>query len=1119
MANVIREDVVKLGFEVEGLKELTKLQDDVNELKKNLTGGIGDDAFEDLKKSANGAVNPIEKVKKATNDLKEKLTEVGNKAATKAYNGLKKIAGISFKAITAGIGAAAVGIGAIVTKATQAFADFEQLTGGVDTLFKDSAGVVKQYANEAYKTAGLSANEYMENVTGFSASLIASCGGDTAKAAELANTAIGDMSDNANKMGSDMGSLQTAYQGFAKQNYTMLDNLKLGYGGTKEEMSRLIKDAAKIDKSVDANSMSFGNIVKAINVVQKNMGIYGATAAEAEGTVSGSLGAMKSAWGNLITAIGSGENIDQCFDNFIKSAETFGKNIIPVIERALDGIVIAIDKLAPVIADKLPDILIKVIPKLISAAGKVVGALIKALPSIIKSLIPAIKEAAAEVVKALYEAFTGKEMSADTFEGVKSTINGLCKAIEVALPLVLALVAAFKAYQVVKKIVGGITKFAKGISTIAQKVAGGLATKMTDVADGMKKTGTSAKTSGKDMLQAALAFLMIAAAVLLVAVGFALLAQSSIALASAGWGAIAVMLGMVAAVVALGYGMMILLKSLSTMGMSAMQGALAMLLLGVALVLVAAGFAILTFCAIALANAGGAAIAVFFGMIIAVAALAIVVAVLGSAMLTGAIGFLVFGAAVLLVGAGFMLMGVGALLSAMALSIIVGLLPQVIQHGLLGAVVILALGAALLVFSAGALLAGVAAIVLGAGLLVIAAALLVMVVPLMLIMVSTMLLAAILPMISTQLLLIMATTLILSVTMSLLCITTVLLTTTLLLLMTTMLILTPLLLLFSVALLPLSVAMLAVTVTVVLFTYLMKKLMKVFVTLAPASKIVATSMQALKPAFSSLQKSVPKFTKTLKPLREQFVELALPAMQVATAILPISLAFALLAVSSTALLTNIMALAAAFMLLASVITTIVTLIKVEFASMAVALQISGMALVKIMSQIMKKLIASVDVKGLKKAGAQMINGLILGMNSRKKAAISTARAIAQAINREYRKVQDIHSPSGEWEDYGANQIQGDINGMKNKMPQLKSTVQDVGEMSMPYTGHYTPENTTSYSNSRNTEYNTYSPQFNFSASGTSDDRAMLRKMKRMFTEAWEDMLDGYESKTPKVQEI
>lgn len=205
MANVIREDVIKLGFDI-NTKELEALRKDVDALKKIVMGGVGDKEFDKLGNSAKEASKGVETLKKAS---------------SKAYAGVKKLAGISFKALSAGVSAAATGIGAIVTKSVKAYADYEQLVGGVDTLFKDSSKEVQKYANDAYKTAGLSANEYMETATSFAASLLQSLGGDTKQAAKYADMAVSDMADNANKMGTDMGSIQWAYQGFAKQNYTI----------------------------------------------------------------------------------------------------------------------------------------------------------------------------------------------------------------------------------------------------------------------------------------------------------------------------------------------------------------------------------------------------------------------------------------------------------------------------------------------------------------------------------------------------------------------------------------------------------------------------------------------------------------------------------------------------------------------------------------------------------------------------------------------------------------------------------------------------------------------------------------------------------------------------------
>ena len=223
MADIIREDIVKIGWDIDS-NPLIQLQKEVNELKKKLSGGMGDDEMDDLKESAEKAKKPFEDLKDKVEGVSRKLTDLGKKAANVAFKGLKKIASISFKVLGVGVAAVAAAVGKIGYEAVKAYADFEQLKGGVETLFKDNASTVMKYANNAYKTAGLSANAYMETVTSFSASLIQSLGGDTKAAAKYADMAISDMADNANKMGTDMGSIQYAYQGFAKQNYTIKSN-------------------------------------------------------------------------------------------------------------------------------------------------------------------------------------------------------------------------------------------------------------------------------------------------------------------------------------------------------------------------------------------------------------------------------------------------------------------------------------------------------------------------------------------------------------------------------------------------------------------------------------------------------------------------------------------------------------------------------------------------------------------------------------------------------------------------------------------------------------------------------------------------------------------------------
>lgn len=233
---------------------------------------------------------------------------------------------------------AAAGIGKALVASVMQGAALEQSIGGIETLFKGSADTIKNYAKDAYKNAGISANEYMEQATSFSASLISSLGGDTAKAADLANTALVDMSDNANKMGTNMVDIQNAYQGFAKQNYTMLDNLKLGYGGTKQEMERLLADATKLT-GVKYDISNFSDVISAIHVVQENLDITGTTAKEAATTVSGSFGMMKASFKDLLGNLAQGKDIDRAMENLVKSTGTFlFKNLIPMLGRIFKSI-------------------------------------------------------------------------------------------------------------------------------------------------------------------------------------------------------------------------------------------------------------------------------------------------------------------------------------------------------------------------------------------------------------------------------------------------------------------------------------------------------------------------------------------------------------------------------------------------------------------------------------------------------------------------------------------------------------------------------------------------------------------------------------------------------------
>ena len=258
----------------------------------------------------------------------------GSGAAKSALSSIGGAAVTAGKLAVAGLGAVTGAVTAVGGAALNAYADYEQLSGGVETLFGSSASTLKGYADEAYRTAGMSANQYMTQATSFAASLVQSVGGDTAKAAEYANMAMIDMSDNVNKMGSDMQSVQDAYQGFAKQNFTMLDNLKLGYGGTKEEMQRLIADANKLraeqGKTADLTIDSYADIVEAIHTVQEEMGITGTTAKEASTTISGSIGMAKAAWTNFLTGLGRDDvDFSQLTNQLLESIGAVAKNVAP----------------------------------------------------------------------------------------------------------------------------------------------------------------------------------------------------------------------------------------------------------------------------------------------------------------------------------------------------------------------------------------------------------------------------------------------------------------------------------------------------------------------------------------------------------------------------------------------------------------------------------------------------------------------------------------------------------------------------------------------------------------------------------------------------------------------
>lgn len=324
-------------------------------------------------------------VEKDSSKLKSILSKVGSVAST------------AMKGVGVAVGTATTAVAGLVTASVNAYAEYEQLVGGVDTLFKSSSQKLQSYADIAYKTAGMSANEYMNTVTSFSASLLQSLGNDTEKATEYANQAVIDMSDNANKMGTSMESIQYAYQGFAKQNYTMLDNLKLGYGGTKEEMERLLEDASKLS-GIEFDISSFADVTQAIHVIQENMEIAGTTAKEASTTIQGSLNSVKGAWENLLVGMTNpNADFDTLIQNLVDSIATAGENLLPAIEQALIGVSELIDSLFPLIAQKIPDLIVQVLPQLISAGTGIVTSLVTG----IQQNLPALVQGAIQIVTQL----------------------------------------------------------------------------------------------------------------------------------------------------------------------------------------------------------------------------------------------------------------------------------------------------------------------------------------------------------------------------------------------------------------------------------------------------------------------------------------------------------------------------------------------------------------------------------------------------------------------------------------------------------------------------------------------------------------------------------------------
>jgi hypothetical protein len=390
-----------------------------------------------------------------------RVASIGNSIKS----GLGTAARAGAAAMTAAVGAASAATVAMGKAALDSYASYEQLVGGVDKLFGDASGQLQQYAADAYKTTGMSANQYMTQVTGFSAALVNSLGGDTAAAAQRADVAMRAMSDNVNVFGSDMESVQMAFQGFAKQNYTMLDNLKLGYGGTKTEMERLIKDAneyaASIGEASDLSIDSFADVVTAIDLIQQKQNIAGTTAREAATTIEGSINMTKAAWENLLTEFGKEDgDVGARMTELLDSAMGAFDNILPRLETIFQSIADSLPTLAPMLAEagmtlfsSIVDSVMMVVPNLwaslrdmilqsanfirenkadiVSGAmdmiGGMVDALIEITPSVLQALVELLIELGAQIIMHV------PDILAKAGELVLALVSGIANGIDPAM--------------------------------------------------------------------------------------------------------------------------------------------------------------------------------------------------------------------------------------------------------------------------------------------------------------------------------------------------------------------------------------------------------------------------------------------------------------------------------------------------------------------------------------------------------------------------------------------------------------------------------------------------------------------------------------------------------------
>lgn len=473
-------------------EKINNLRTALSEAEKEY--GSNNEKVRTFKTQLNNAETQLVKMESATKKSNKELDEMRNGFEDAGHSSIKfgdlLKANVLSEAIVDGVkalgnavkevGSALLGVG---KDALNSYADYEQLVGGVETLFKDNANTVEDYANNAYKTAGLSANDYMETITGFSASLLQSLNGDTAKVAEVGNMAVIDMADNANKMGTDMSLIQNAYQGFAKQNYTMLDNLKLGYGGTKEEMQRLLKDAQRVT-GVKYDISNLNDVYQAIHVIQGELGVTGTTAKEASTTIQGSVASMKSAWQNMLTGISTGDvgNIGNLVNNLVDSVMTASINILPRVQEIANGITAVLPEIISKINENLPTVLesgvqilntlmqgiITNLPAVMESANQIIST----LASTLVELLPQIIDGGIQIIVALTQGLAEQlpELVPQIVETVITITNSLLDNIDMIIDAGIQLLIGLadglmnalpqlieKAPEIIEKLVQAIT--------------------------------------------------------------------------------------------------------------------------------------------------------------------------------------------------------------------------------------------------------------------------------------------------------------------------------------------------------------------------------------------------------------------------------------------------------------------------------------------------------------------------------------------------------------------------------------------------------------------------------------------------------------------------------------